>query len=97
MSALTNQQATDIHNAAVAAGYPADALRINYYRIGGGGMTTLLSVPGDDNAPCYMRNMRGEWEHVSGPEINAAACAAQIEEYNEALEHAAIERRDDIH
>lgn len=97
MNTLTNAQATEIHNAAVAANYPADALRINYYRVGGGGMNTLLSVPGDDNAPCYRRNMRGEWLHVSGPEINAAAYAAQIDEYNEAFETAAIERHDDIH
>ncbi len=93
---LTNAQATELHNATHEAGYPADALRINYYG-SKGRMTTLLCVPGNDNAPCYMRNMRGEWEHVSGPEINAAAYAAQIEEYNEAFEHAAIERRDDIH
>ncbi len=67
---LTNEQATELHNATHAAGYPADALRINYYRVGGGGMTTLLCVPGNDNAPCYRRNMRGEWLHVSGATLD---------------------------
>lgn len=63
---LTGAQATDIHNDAAATGYPSDALRINYYRIGGGGMSTLLNVPGNDHAPCYQRRMTGEWELVSG-------------------------------
>lgn len=47
-------------------------LRLVDHRIAGNRKVTLLTVPGDDSAPCYKRVANG-FEHVSGPEIRMTA------------------------
>lgn len=88
-----------------------DMLRIVSYRTAGNGSRSVLCIPSNDNAPRYEYKRHdpetGEYApgyyHRGGPTIdewqyhNPAAAAAQIAEYTEAFEIAAIERHDDIH
>ena len=50
------------------AGYPDTGLRIVGHRVSGNGMVTMLTVPGDNTAPCYTLSS-GKYIHVTGPTL----------------------------
>lgn len=50
------------------AGMPHDGLRIVGHRISGNRTVTMLTVPGDDTAPCYTLS-NGRYLHVTGPTL----------------------------
>jgi hypothetical protein len=50
---ISTHQAGRIDSAWVADGYPQDGLRIVGYRISGNRYRTILTLPGDDEAPEY--------------------------------------------
>ena len=65
---ITAEQAYTLDMDWMNAGQPSDGLRIVTHRIAGNRTVTLLTVPGDDSAPCYKRVASG-FEWVSGPQI----------------------------
>lgn len=65
---ITAEQAYTLDMDWMNDGQPNDGLRLVTHRISGGRTITLLTVPGDDTAPCYKRVANG-FEHVSGPQI----------------------------
>ena len=47
---------------------PADKLRCVTYRKAGNGSVTMLTIPGDDSAPCYQA-VNGHFQHIAGPTL----------------------------
>ena len=88
---ISTTKAREIDARWVEAGMQPDGLRIVGYRIAGNQYRTLLTVPGNDDAPCYEyyphNPITGEiapaYYHVSG---------VTLEEWYEAQDYAAARR-----
>lgn len=106
---ISTDHAYEIDNEWSNASDNGDMLRCVSYRTAGNGSRSVLCIPHNDNAPRYEYKRHdpetGEYApgyyHQSGPTLdewrNPDANAAQVEEYDEAFELAAIAQHDDIH
>ena len=65
---ITIDTAGEIDAEWVNAGMPQDGLRIVSHRISGNRSRTFLTIPGDDDSPCYER-INGNFQHVDGPTL----------------------------
>ena len=68
LDTLTLDVAGELDAAWCNAGYPDAGLRIVGHRVSGNGMVTMLTVPGDMDAPCYTLSS-GKYIHVTGPTL----------------------------
>jgi hypothetical protein len=65
---ITIDTAGEIDAAWTNSGMPQDGLRITGHRVSGNRSVTLLTVPGDNSAPCYTLS-NGRYIHVTGPTL----------------------------
>jgi len=65
---ITIDAAGDIDRQWVNSAMPDDGLRIVSHRISGNRSRTFLTIPGNDNSPCYER-INGHFQHVDGPTL----------------------------
>ena len=91
---ISTTKAHEIDDKWIEAGYPTSGLRMVGYYTAGNRSQTLLTIPGDDAAPCYeflTHNPETGKEapafyHVSGPTLDEQEFMAQ---WQEALREAA--------
>ena len=68
LDTITIDQAGDIDAAWCNNGMSDNGLRITGHRVSGNRTVTLLTVPGNQDAPCYTLS-NGRYIHVTGPTL----------------------------